>query len=180
VTLHNGELQHAAEHVADMLDGRSLACAESCTAGLLAQAFAAVEGSGEWFRGGIVAYQRCAKIRLLDVRADQPLVSPTVAEQMARAAVRHFDADIGIASTGAAGPDPLDGALPGTVVLGLLVNGSFRSVRRVYDEDDPKRVVERAAIDAIKSLAGMLIATDGLSQPRRVDSATDSAEPSRI
>lgn len=55
------------------LGGRNLACAESCTAGRLSQAFAAVEGAQDWFRGGIVAYQVEVKRALLDVTEESVL-----------------------------------------------------------------------------------------------------------
>src|SRR4051812_3882612 len=156
MTILDTDLRRAAERAAAALGGRSLACAESCTAGILTQAFAAVEGSGDWFRGGIVAYQRRVKTALLDVRPDEPLVTEAVAEQMARAVAKQLEADVAVATTGAAGPDPLDGARPGTVVIGLFVNGSCTSVRRFYDDENPERVVEHAALDAATSLAAAL------------------------
>jgi nicotinamide-nucleotide amidase len=154
------ELTRGAHQVADLLAGRSLACAESCTAGLVAQTFAAVEGSGDWFRGGIIAYQRQAKVALLDVRPDEPLVSETVAEHMARAAARRFGADVAVATTGAAGPDPLDGAPPGTVVVGVLIQGAFTAIRSVHMDAEPADVVRRAAIDAMNGVAVALSSGD--------------------
>jgi nicotinamide-nucleotide amidase len=161
MALRNGDLQCRAERVAGLLGGRSLACAESCTAGLLAQAFAAVEGSGDWFRGSIVAYQRCVKVELLDVAPTVPLVSVCVAERMARATARQMNADVTIATTGAAGPDPLDGAPPGTVIVGILTGDTFKSIELSYVDEEPEEVVERAAVDAVDALATALIAADG-------------------
>ena len=51
------------------LGARTVACAESCTAGRLSQAFAAVGGAEDWFRGGLVAYQVPVKRSLLGVTA---------------------------------------------------------------------------------------------------------------
>jgi nicotinamide-nucleotide amidase len=155
----NSDLQTATERVAALLDGRTLACAESCTAGLLTQAFAAVEGSGDWFRGGIVAYQRATKVHLLDVDPAAPLVSATVAEEMARGVAGEMHADVAIATTGAAGPDALDGAPPGTVVVGLLCGAFVTTEEFRYDDVEPSEVVERAAADAAHALAGLLAAT---------------------
>ena len=152
----DAELQRTVERAARLLDGRSFACAESCTAGLLAQAFAAVDGSGDWFRGGVVAYQRGVKVSLLDVDPDAPLVSRTVAEQMASGLARRMGADVTVATTGAAGPEPLDGAPPGTVVVALFANDSVTTVEFHYPDADPEEVVERAAIDAIVALAQRL------------------------
>lgn len=142
-----------AERVAAWLDGRSLACAESCTAGLLAQAFASVEGSGEWFRGGIVAYQRQVKVELLGVLPHQPLVSSLVAEQMARGTARLLDATVTIATTGAAGPRPLDGAPPGTLVVGVLIEGVFSHHKFTFPADEPSGLVHRFAETALQTLA---------------------------
>jgi nicotinamide-nucleotide amidase len=47
-----------ASAIARALQGRTVACAESCTAGRLATAFAGVEEASSWFRGGIVITQR--------------------------------------------------------------------------------------------------------------------------
>ena len=56
-------------------------------------------------RGGIVAYERCVKIRLQDVRVDQPLGRVGSCRADGSRRVTTFDADIGIASTGL--PDPI-------------------------------------------------------------------------
>jgi nicotinamide-nucleotide amidase len=144
-----------ATRVARLLDGRSVATAESCTAGLLAQAFAAVEGSGDWFRGGVVAYQRETKVALLGVEAHAPLVSIEVADQMARAVSQLLHADVTVATTGAAGPTPLDGARPGTVAIGWLVDRNSGSAM-LHLHDTPEDVVERAAASALHALAAAL------------------------
>jgi nicotinamide-nucleotide amidase len=141
--------------VAEVLDGRSVATAESCSAGVLAQAFAAVDGSSDWFRGGVVAYQRGVKVALLGVEPDAQLVSRPVAEQMARAASRLFDADVAVATTGAAGPDPLDGAPPGTVAIAWIVDGRVESTL-LRCEGEPERVIERAAVELLEALAEAL------------------------
>lgn len=94
--------------------GRTLAVAESLTGGLLASAFARAPGSSEWFVGGIVAYSSAVKYDLLDV-PDGPVVSEAAAVAMARGACRLLRADIAVAVTGVAGPDPQDGEPPGTV-----------------------------------------------------------------
>ena len=109
-----------ADEIGRRLGSQGLACAESVTAGLIAQELAAVRGSMEWFRGGLIAYQRRTKIDVLGVQPG-PLVTPTVAEQMALGVARLLSADVAVSVTGAAGPEPLDGAEPGTVVVGVFV-----------------------------------------------------------
>lgn len=87
---------------------KSLAVAESCTGGLIAQKLTAVAGSSAFFLGGIVSYSNKSKERLLGV---SPLylqkfgaVSSAVALAMAQGVRHQFGADIGVSVTGIAGP----------------------------------------------------------------------------
>lgn len=97
------------EVLARLLDGRTLAVAESCTAGLLAARLTDPPGSSAWFRGGVVAYSNEAKSELLGVDPrlieEHGAVSPEVAEAMADGALERFGADVACAVTGIAGPD---------------------------------------------------------------------------
>ena len=96
------------ELVANLLDGRRLALAESCTAGLLGARIASRPGSSGYFRGGVVSYSNESKQELLGVPGalieTEGAVSPEVAEAMARGAIERFDADTAVAITGVAGP----------------------------------------------------------------------------
>ena len=95
--------------VAQLLAGRRVATAESCTAGLLAARLTERPGSSAYVAGGVVAYANEAKVELLDV--DPRLieahgaVSEPVAEAMAEGALKRFEADTAVAITGIAGPD---------------------------------------------------------------------------
>ncbi len=97
------------EVVAKRLDGRTVAVAESCTAGLLAARLTARPGSSAYFQGGVVAYSNEAKVDLLGVDAElierHGAVSPEVAEAMADGALERFGADVACSVTGIAGPD---------------------------------------------------------------------------
>ena len=88
--------------------GQTLAVAESCTGGLLAEKLTRVPGSSDYFRGGVVAYSNAAKVSLLGVPESllekHGAVSNPVAEAMAEAARTRFDADLGVATTGISGP----------------------------------------------------------------------------
>jgi nicotinamide-nucleotide amidase len=96
------------DQVAELLAGRRVATAESCTAGLMAARLTERPGSSDYVTGGVVSYSNGAKIELLGV--DPALieahgaVSPEVAAAMAQGALRRFDADTAVAITGIAGP----------------------------------------------------------------------------
>ena len=106
----------------------TIAVAESLTGGLLTAELIRPPGASSVVLGGIVAYDTELKHSLLDVDAEllerHGPVHPEVARQLAsgartRLAVGGRAADIGIATTGVAGPDPQQGQSPGTVFLGL-------------------------------------------------------------
>ena len=88
--------------------GLTLAVAESCTGGMIAEQITRVPGSSDYFLGGVVAYDNTVKSKLLGV-ADGTLeawgaVSGATAGEMARGVGRALGADIGLAVTGIAGP----------------------------------------------------------------------------
>lgn len=101
------QLQHA---VFELLRERqrTLASAESCTGGLIGHLLTEVAGISQFYLGGVVAYSNQAKVALLEVPADlierHGAVSPEVAEAMAIGCRHRFGADIGLATTGIAGP----------------------------------------------------------------------------
>jgi nicotinamide-nucleotide amidase len=96
------------DQVAELLAGRSLAVAESCTGGMMAARMTERAGSSAYFAGGVVAYSNGAKASLLGVDpeliARHGAVSPEVAEAMADGALARFGADVALSITGVAGP----------------------------------------------------------------------------
>jgi len=109
-------LLEAARRLGATLDDRglSLATAESSTGGLLGHAVTAVAGASRYYLGGAIAYSNAAKQAELGV-PDKLLrshgaVSAEVAAAMATGARDRYAADLGLATTGIAGPD---GATPG-------------------------------------------------------------------
>jgi nicotinamide-nucleotide amidase len=96
------------DQVAELLRGRWIGLAESCTGGLLAARLTDRAGSSEYVAGGVVSYSNEAKTDLLSV--DPALieaygaVSLEVAEAMADGALSRFEADTAAAITGVAGP----------------------------------------------------------------------------
>jgi nicotinamide-nucleotide amidase len=127
---------------------RSIAIAESLTGGLLVQALARQQGSGEWLTGGLVAYQRSVKHAVLDVSVGK-VVSSEAAEQMAAAIRRRLRSDVGLAVTGVGGPDPQDGEPPGTVWIAVDIGGG--SVSRLVETelDDATLICQLAVIESL-------------------------------
>ena len=112
--------------------GRTIAVAESLTGGLLVAELVSVPGASAVVRGGVVAYATDLKASLLGVDAALldavGAIHPDVAQQMAAGVRTRLGADIGIATTGAAGPDPQDGHAPGEVWLGFAIGDAVSSV----------------------------------------------------
>jgi nicotinamide-nucleotide amidase len=141
----------------DALRGRgwSLAVAESLTGGALADAFVRVPGASTVLVGAVVAYATPLKASVLGV--DRALldregpVHPDVAVQMAEGvrralAVDGRPADVGLATTGVAGPDPQGGRPPGTVYLAVATPGGSRGIRVDLAGDRP--AVRSGAVEA--------------------------------
>jgi nicotinamide-nucleotide amidase len=84
--------------------------AESCTGGLLAAVLSEAPGAGDWLQGGFVTYTAENKSAALGVPADrierEGAVSEAVARAMAEGALARSPAEIAIAVTGVAGPEP--------------------------------------------------------------------------
>ena len=102
---------------------QSVATAESCTAGGIAERLTDVPGSSAWVLGGIIAYANAVKIKELyvdpQILASEGAVSEPVALQMARGVRERLQADWGVSITGIAGPS---GGTP-KKPLGLLYIG---------------------------------------------------------
>jgi nicotinamide-nucleotide amidase len=121
--------------------GSTLATAESCTGGLVAERMTRVPGSSAWFLGGAVAYSNASKTALVGVPAEvlarEGAVSEATAAALARGARDRFGASWGIGITGIAGPDGGTAAKPvGTVHIAVAAgDGSLRHRVAVYPGD---------------------------------------------
>jgi nicotinamide-nucleotide amidase len=103
--------------------GWTLAVAESVTGGMIAARLTDVPGASTSFRGGVVSYATDTKSSVLKVQPSvierHGVVSAEVARAMAAGVREALVADIGLATTGVAGPTDLDGTPVGTVVLAV-------------------------------------------------------------
>jgi nicotinamide-nucleotide amidase len=124
VVVTQAALEVLAAEVGALLAARgwSLATAESCTGGWIAQTATAIAGSSAWFERGVVTYSNAAKEDLLGVRAEtlamHGAVSEAVVREMATGALARSRAQVAVAVSGIAGPDGGSAAKPvGTVWL---------------------------------------------------------------
>jgi nicotinamide-nucleotide amidase len=145
--------------VVDLLQerGLTLALAESVSGGLAATRVSAVPGAGDVLRGALVAYASEVKFALLDV-PEGPVVCATAARAMAAGVRQLLGADVGLATTGVAGPDEQDGQPVGTVFLGLAL-GEHVETREVRLPGDPDRVRQYAVISVLDLLRRRLLGT---------------------
>ncbi len=128
----------------------TVAVAESCTGGLVMARIVAIPGSGDWFLGGVVAYDAEVKFDVLGVRRG-PVISASAAQEMAAGVRRLLNADIGVATTGVAGPETEEDRPVGTVFVGLAGDGdAFASEQHLVGP--PDRVRSRAAVLAISKI----------------------------
>ena len=124
--------------------------AESLTGGLVGARLTSVAGASDVFRGAVVSYASEVKYDLLDVPRG-PVVSHDAARAMALGVRERLGADIGIATTGVAGPAEQEGYPPGTVFLGLAHRGDAEALR-VRLPGDRRRVREYAVISVLNLL----------------------------
>jgi nicotinamide-nucleotide amidase len=135
--------------------GVSVAVAESLTGGGLASRLAQLPDASEWFRGSIVAYAASVKHKVLGVR-DVPVVSEPAARAMVEAVASLFEADVAIAVTGEAGPDPQDDVPVGTVWMALCVGGRTTARRRQF-HGDATDIVRATCDDAVAWLTDHVV-----------------------
>lgn len=139
--------------------GLSVATAESCTGGWVAQVLTDLPGSALWFERGFVTYSNMAKHEMLDVPTDilaqYGAVSEPTACAMVAGALAHSHADLALAVTGIAGPDGGTAELPiGTVCFAW--GGRRHPTRSVtlHFQGDRTGVRRQAVLTAIQGLTG--------------------------
>jgi nicotinamide-nucleotide amidase len=135
-------------------DRLTLAVAESCTGGLVAEAVVAVPGASRVFRGGVVAYANDIKTSFLGVPAETleraGAVSEETAVAMARGARERFGTDVAIATTGVAGPDGGTPEKPvGLVWFALATADGEVETRRFTYPGNRTDIRERATVGAL-------------------------------
>ncbi len=149
------------DQVAQLLSGRRIATAESCTGGLLAARLTDRPGSSAYVAGSVVAYGNEAKTELLGVEPDliatDGAVSEPVAEAMAVGALNRFRADTAIAITGIAGPGGgTDDKPVGTVCFTVRLADGETFTRTIRLPGDRSDIRERSTTVAMHMLRRVL------------------------
>ncbi|MCW3494035.1 CinA family protein [Microbacterium sp. SSM24] len=130
--------------------GWTVAVAESLTGGLVAATIVEVPGASAALRGGVVAYATDIKRDVLGVDAgllaSAGAVDPEVARQMASGVRTLLGADVGIATTGVAGPGAQDGKPVGTVCIAVVTPDAAVSSTEIFSGD--RAAVRAAATEA--------------------------------
>ena len=132
--------------------GLSLALAESCTGGMIAETITNVAGASDIFYGSAVTYVNSAKQHILGVAREtlekHGAVSSECAEEMACGARSVYGADVAMSVTGIAGPGGGSEAKPvGTVWFGLAAKDDAETFRRRFDGD--RAAVRRQTVEEV-------------------------------
>jgi PncC family amidohydrolase len=134
--------------------GLTLATAESLTGGAVAAAVVSVPGASDVYVGGVVTYATGLKVSLLDVPQHlvdiDGVVSAACAQVMAERVRALTGADVGVSTTGVAGPDPQEGKAPGTVFVAVAgpVAGSGEPRVAALTLPGDRAAVRSATVDA--------------------------------
>ncbi len=144
-----------ARQVIQVLQGKTLATAESCTGGGIGAVLTAVPGSSAVYKGGIISYTNEIKEKLLSVPrellASAGAVSRSVAEAMALGVKKQLQADVAVSVTGLAGPGGDDFGNPvGTVFIGYA--DESRCVSEEFHFTGDRQSVRNQAIAAALSM----------------------------
>ena len=131
--------------------GLTLATAESMTGGLIASRLTDIPGSSQAFLGSVVSYANAVKHEVLNV-PDGPVVSEQAVLSMAKGVCEVLGADVSVAVTGVAGPEPQEGNRPGLVWIGTSVDGEVEAVevRFPYDRTMARQLTVITALDILR------------------------------
>lgn len=131
--------------------GAKLGIAESLTGGLIGSRLTNVAGASDVFRGSIVSYASEVKFDVLGV-PEGPVVSEEAVVSMVEGALRVLGADVGLAVTGVAGPDPQDGQEVGRVWMATSVDGVVEAttVKWPFDRDRIRQFTTISILNALR------------------------------
>jgi nicotinamide-nucleotide amidase len=141
--------QQLHDAIGDLLrrQGLTIATMESCSGGLLGSTITDAPGSSSYFRGGVVAYSADVKIANgvdPEIVERHGTVSQECATAMASAARRELGADVGLATTGVAGPGEIEGKPAGTLHVAVDFLGQIHTDNSIYHTT--RHVLKRRAV----------------------------------
>ena len=136
---------------------KTIAVAESCTGGLIANRITNVSGSSEIFINGLVTYSNESKVRLLGVREEMlkthGAVSEEVCREMAEGVRTRSGTDFALSTTGIAGPTGGTTEKPVGLVYVGLATARETVVQRymlVFDRETFKFFASQIALDLVR------------------------------
>ena len=149
------------EEVGQLLQdkGLSIVVAEACTAGLVGSMLCSVPGSSRYFYGGVITYAGGLKTRLLGIPEEflqrEGSVSPAAALEMARKAWQLLGADVGVSTTGVAGPTGGSSNQPiGLFYVAVAARDGYEATKELRWDGDRNANREHtawASLDLVKS-----------------------------
>lgn len=137
------------------MENFTIACAESCTGGLLMSRLTDFAGASAYVKGGVVAYTNEIKNKILHVKAETleefGSVSSQTALEMASNVRELFNSTIGLATTGNAGPTASDGKEIGLVYV-AIIGENFSDVKECHFKGSRSEIKAQAADTAFELL----------------------------
>ena len=138
--------------------GLTIAVAEACTAGLVGSMLCSVPGSSRYFYGGVIAYTGGSKTRVLGVPEDllqrEGTVSAAAALEMARRAQQLLDSDVGVSTTGVAGPSGGSSGRPvGWFFIAVATRDGHEATRELQwagDRNSNRQDTATAALELVR------------------------------
>ncbi len=134
----------------------SISTAESCTGGLISHIITNVPGSSEYYKGGVIAYANEVKENVLhvskEILEEHGAVSAECAMAMAKGVRELLRTDIGIATTGIAGPTGGTPEKPvGLIYIALATKDYVHHAKHIFheDRDGNKREAANAALEML-------------------------------
>ena len=141
-----------------------IACAESCTGGLLCGKIVNVPNASAVLDCSFITYANEAKIKYLGVKAETiaeyGVVSEAVAGQMASGVAAESGAQVGVATSGIAGPTGGTATKPvGMVCFGFFINGRVTTATQYFGDIGRNQVREKAVEYALQRVEELLVVT---------------------
>ena len=154
------------EEVGQLLSdkGLTIAVSEACTAGLIGSMLCSVPGCSRYFYGGVIAYTGGSKTKVLGIPEEllqrETSVSPVIALEMAKRGRELFGADVGVSTTGVAGPSGGSSGRPiGFFYVGVSAVDGYEATKELQwngDRNANREHTAWAALDLVKEYLGQL------------------------